>query len=146
MDSLDHGLKLSGNVSLIDSQITLDDRGRALELEPSRELQGQSPLLANLQLAYDHFGSSQKATLLLNYFDDRIDRVSRRPRPSVVEKGRLQVNANYEVPVGERSSLKFKVKNLLDAEIEYQQGDQIVERYRQGTEFSLGYSYDFAAD
>ena len=146
MDSLDHGVKLSGNVSLIDSQITLDDRGRALELESSRELQGQSPLLANFQLGYDHFGSGQKLTLLLNYFDDRIDRVSRRPRPSVVEKGRLQINANYEVPLGDRSSLKFKVKNLLDAEIEYQQGNQIVERYRQGAEFSLGYSYDFAAD
>ena len=42
-----------------------------------RKLQGQSEYLANLQIGFDHFPTSQKFTLLANYFDDRIFRVAR---------------------------------------------------------------------
>ncbi len=141
-DGLDHGLSLSGNVALISSEITLDDVGQRLEIDPKRDLQGQSPFLANLQLNYDHYTSGQKATLLLNYFDDRIDVVTRN-QPSIMEAGRLLVNINYEKQVGDSGKVKFKAKNLLDAKTEYTQGGRVIESYRKGIEFSLGYSMDF---
>ena len=142
VDSLDHGLKISGNVAFISSQITLDEVGARLEADPTRDLQGQSPFLANLQVAYDHFGTDQKATLLINYFDDRIDAVQR-VQPVRKESGRATVNFNYEVGVGASSKLKLKVKNLLDAKTEYTQAGKVIEQYRRGIELGLGYSIDF---
>lgn len=138
----DWSMGVGGNVSFIDSEIELDDVGQRLEIDDKRELQGQSPFLANIQLNVDHFPWDQKFTLLANYFDDRIDRVTRNT-PSVYEVGRVSLNVNYEKGFEHGSAFKLKVRNLLDAKTEYEQGGQVIESYRKGVEVLLGYSMDF---
>lgn len=142
LDSARHGLSVGGNLAFIDSEIELDDVGARLEIDPKRELQGQSPFLANLQISWDYFPWGQKFTLLANYFDDRIDVVTRN-QPPIEEKGRLLVNLAYEKALFSASTLSFKVKNLLDADVEYIQGGRTIEKYGEGLELSLGYSVRF---
>ncbi|MFP5307022.1 MAG: TonB-dependent receptor domain-containing protein [Gammaproteobacteria bacterium] len=142
IDWADWSLGVGGNVSFIESEIELDDVGQRLEIDPKRDLQGQSPFLANLQLSLDHYPWNQKLTLLANYFDDRIDRVTRNT-PSVYEAGRLSLNFNYEKGFSGGSAVKLKLKNLLNEPVEYTQGGRVIERYRTGVEVSLGYSHSF---
>lgn len=137
-----HGLALGANMAFIESDIELDDVGQRLEISDNRDLQGQSPFLANLQLSHDYFPWRQKATLLANYFDDRIDIVTRN-QPSIIETGRLQLNFNYEKELFSSSKLSLKLKNILDEDIEYTQGGRTIERYKEGAEISLGYSLRF---
>lgn len=137
-----YGLSGGANVSLIRSEIELNDVGRRLEVDPKRDLQGQSPMLANAQLSLEHFPSSQQLTVLANYFDDRIDRIARN-QPSILESGRISLNLNYEKRLQDRSKVRLGLKNLLDAKTQYTQGGKVIESYRRGVEFSMGYSYNF---
>lgn len=138
-----HSLSVSGNLAFIDSEITLDDVGQRLELEDSRALQGQSPFLANLQFGYDHFATSQKVTMVVNYFEDRIDIVARKPNPVIYEAARATVNLTYEKELANRSKLSLKIKNLLDEKTQYLQDGKVIESYRKGLEARLGYAYPF---
>ena len=77
IDTDAHGLFVNGNLSYIDSEVSLTSKSLQLEGAGSegRSLQGQSKYLA--KIGYDHYPTEQKFTLLLNYFDDRIFRVAR---------------------------------------------------------------------
>ncbi|MGQ0528904.1 MAG: TonB-dependent receptor domain-containing protein [Panacagrimonas sp.] len=142
IDTAEHLLSVGANMAFIQSEIELDETGQRLEIDPKRDLQGQSPFLANLQVSYDHNPWSQKVTLLANYFDDRIDIVTRN-QPAIMETGRLQLNLGYEKELTSASKLSLKLKNLLDEDTEYTQGGTIIETYKQGREISLGYSLKF---
>lgn len=143
LESSSYSLKLGANLSYIDSKITLSEDGQRLESVDSRELQGQSPWLANLQLSLDHYPLSQKATLLVNYFDDRIDAVGAGAQEAIYEVGRVTMNFNYEKEFANESSVSFKAKNLLDTEVQYEQSGQVIESWREGIELSIGYSIKF---
>ncbi len=140
---------VSGNVSYIDSEVELDDDSIRLEGEDSigRDLQGQSPWLANLQLGYDDYQDQQKFTLLVNFYDDRIYRVTRGGNNGPeYEKGRISVDFTYEKTferLEDSVVLKVKLKNILDEPFEKERNDQIIESYKEGTSLSLGLSYEF---
>ena len=119
---------------------------KSLQLEGTgsdgRKLQGQSEYLANLQLGYDHFPSSQKATLLVNYFDDRIYRVARGAALGpIIEEGRAIVDFNYEKTFSDNWTVKLKVKNLTNEAVAYSQNVSEVEIYETGTSVNLSLSY-----
>lgn len=141
-DTASQFLSVGANLAFIESEIELDEVGQRLERDPKRDLQGQSPFLANLQVSHDYFPWRQKATLLVNFFDDRIDIVTRN-QPVIEESGRLIVNFNYEKELFASSKLSLKIKNLLDEDVEYTQGGAVIESYKEGTEISLGYSVNF---
>lgn len=140
----DYSARIGGNVAFIDSETQLSTAAAQQEGAGSRELQGQSPLLANLQLSVDHFPWDQKFTLLVNYFDDRIDRAARGALGSIFEAARMTVNFNYEKGLTEQSTLRLRIQNLLDEDVEFTQNGRVIESWRDGLEFSLGYSWDFA--
>ena len=142
-------VSLSGNISYIDSEVDLDDNSLRLEGSDSlnRELQGQSPLLANIRFGFDDYDSEQKFTLLINYFDDRIYRVTRGENNGPeYEVGQVQIDFNYEktLYIGDDvMTLKAQVKNLLNEEVRWKQNDVNVESYKQGTSLSLIFGYEF---
>ncbi len=139
-----YSMEVGANMSFIDSETTLTDAAAQQEGTTKRDLQGQSPFLANLQISLDHFPTDQKFTLLVNYFDDRIDRVARGQLGNIMEAGRATLNFNYEKGLTPASTLKLKIQNLLDEEIEFTQDGRVVESWKEGVSFSLGYSWDFA--
>ena len=146
VDSDVHGLFVNGNLSYIDSSVTLGARSLQLEGEGSngRSLQGQSEYLANLQIGYDHYPTEQKVTLLFNYFDDRIFRVARGAAIGpLIEKGRLLVDLNYENILSDNWIFNVKVKNLTNEPISYSQNGREIELYKTGTSISASLSYEF---
>ncbi len=139
-------LVVGGNVSYIDSDATPDSRSIDLGDKKGRKLQGQSEWLANLQLGLDHDPSLQKFTLLVNYFDDRIYRLTRGAAfENEIENGRISVDLTYEKTFGDRENMKLsgKIENLLNEEVGYSRGGVDIETYEVGTSFSLGFSYEF---
>ncbi|MGB1556195.1 MAG: TonB-dependent receptor domain-containing protein [Oceanococcaceae bacterium] len=142
-DGIDNTIDISGNIALIESDIALDADGRRLEGISSRELQGQSPFLANLQIALDNYEWDMTGTLVINYFDDRIDTVSRAPLEPIYESGRVDVNLTADKSFRNGSKVSLKIKNLLDAAIERTQNGRVIDTYKKGVSISLGLSYDF---
>lgn len=139
-----HSVFFNGNVSYIDSEVTLDSKSLQLEGagSDSRQLQGQSEYLGNLQIGYDHLPTAQKFTFLVNYFDDRIFRVARGAALGpIIEKGRAVVDLNYEKAFFEQWTLKFKVKNLTNEAVAYSQNINKIEFYETGTSVNLSLSY-----
>lgn len=149
IDRADILVSLSGNISYIDSEVDLDDNSLRLEGSDSlkRELQGQSPLLANIKLGFDDYESDQKFTLLVNYFDDRIYRVTRGENNGPeYEVGQVQIDLNYEKTFysgDDVMTFKAQVKNLLNEDVQWEQNDVVVESYKQGTSLSLIFGYEF---
>ncbi len=142
-DGIDNVITLSGNIALINSEISLDSDGVRLEGRSSRELQGQSPFLANIQFALDNYEWDTKLTIVANYFDDRIDAVARAPLGPIYESGRIDINLNGEKAFRGGSKISFKLKNLLNEPIERTQDGRVIDTYKKGMSLSLGYSLSF---
>lgn len=135
---------LAGNISYIDSKVSLDGTSQSLEGRSSRDLQGQSPWLANIQLGYDHYETEQKVTLLINYFDDRIDRISRGAGiENQLESGRVVIDVNYEKLFGDAVTFSAQIKNLFNEPVEFERAGRVIETYEEGTEISLKLEYEF---
>lgn len=146
LDEDDYLLTLSGNIAYIDSKVDLS--ADSLRLEGSaadrRALQGQSEWLANIQLGFDHYPSEQKFTLLLNYFDDRIFRISRgATNGPEVEVARVLVDFVYERMFSENFTVEASIKNILNEDVEYSQNGRTIESYQTGTRIGVGMSYRF---
>ena len=144
VEDTDYSIFVNGNITFIDSSVTLAAKSLQLEGAGSsgRQLQGQSEYLGNLQMGYDHFPSGQKLTLLLNYFDDRIFRTARGAALGpLVEVARTVVDLNYEKSFGEDWAIKLQVKNLTDEPVAYSQNQNVIESYEVGTSLSLSLSY-----
>lgn len=137
---------VGGNLSWIDSTVSLDDNSIRLEGADAigRELQGQSPVLANLQFGLDLFPSEQKFTLLFNYFDDRIYRVTRGDNNGPeYELGRLLVDLTYEKTFESGLVLNASAKNILNEEVRWARNGHVIERYSPGVSYSMGVSYSW---
>ena len=146
LDGVDSLLWLGGNVSYIDSEVALSADSLRLEgaTADGRQLQGQSEWLANFQVGYDHYPTEQKLTLLVNYFDDRIFRISRGARTKAqVESGRVLVDLTYSKLFGDALTLEAQIKNLFNEEVEYARGGRSIESYQTGTAIKVGVTYEF---
>lgn len=142
-DGIDDVIRLSGNLSWIESEITLDAEGARLEQQAKRQLQGQAPYLANLRLEYDSYKLDGNITLVANWFDDRLDTVTRGTQSPLFEKGRIDLGLNAEKNLGSKSKLSLRLRNLLDTPIERTQDGRMRETYKKGVSASIGYSHSF---
>ena len=144
LDTDKHGLFVSGNLSYIDSAVSLTPESKSLQGADSdgRSLIGQSEYLANLQLGYDHFPSNQKITFLINFFDDRIFRLSRGEVDPVIEDGRTTIDLNYENIFSNKWSLKLKAKNLTNEPVSFSRDEDLIEHYETGMSVSASLSYE----
>ncbi|MEY3038654.1 MAG: hypothetical protein RL143_1221, partial [Pseudomonadota bacterium] len=144
IDDADYLLFVGGNASWISSEVSLDANSIRLEGADSigRELQGQSPMLANLQFGLDLYPSEQKFTLLFNYYDDRIYRVTRGENNGPeYELGRMLVDLTYEKTFESGLVLKASAKNLLNEKVEWARNGHVIESYTPGVSYSVGVSY-----
>lgn len=140
---------IAGNLALTQDDLTLGERSLRLEAFDDRNLQGLSETLGNLQFGVDHIGTGISGTLLVNYFDDRIDRAIRSSiLGPVFEKARVEVDLTFDWETEFGTSFSFKIGNVLDSDIEFE-GLTITDNvyfnqsYRKGRTFSLGVSHRF---
>jgi len=142
-EALFERLYLAGNFSVIESEITIDPESRGILTSESRALQGQSPLIINLQAGYDDPERGIEATVLYNFVGERIVEVGVLGAPDKKEQGTGELDFVFRWRLGDHLSFKAKFGNLLDADFRIKQGLETTQQYRNGRTMSLGLRYDF---
>lgn len=139
---------LEGNLTLVHSRVKLGAAELALRrsfdsvASDSRPLQGQSPYIINLNIAFDSDRSGTHGTILYNVFGPRISDVSMGGVPDVYEQPRHMIDATLSQRIWRRLTLKVAGKNLLDDSVrkthKYKGNEYIFEEYSTGRTFSIG--------
>lgn len=132
-----HLVFVSGNFSVIDSEVEIAFRKRIM--------QGQPDLLANLQVGFDSANSSAKYTLIYNYQGESLYSATQvgSQAPDVFQEPRAELSANYSAEILNDLTLKVALKNLTDEEVSLTQAGSNFRSYKKGRELNLGLSFDF---
>ena len=133
-------------LSLIDSEVTLFGEGEspsdvpvtgsrqiARLFENEREISGQSDMLGNLILTYTNYDADFEGSLAYNYTGERIILVGAENAPNIIEeaRGQLDLLARYRFALHHTDlELELKVKNLLNDEVEWTQGQPALRELR----------------
>ncbi|MBN12000.1 MAG: hypothetical protein CMI17_03210 [Opitutaceae bacterium] len=113
---------LGGNLAIIDSEVNRSqleiDRKIAEfpDLSPTRELQGQSSSIFNLDASWEHYRKGTAITISYNNTGERLYAVTNANLPLVDEKPSEVLDLIASQRLGPSWKLKFKVSNLLDSE------------------------------
>jgi hypothetical protein len=137
-------LSVLGNVTLVRSEVQLDEDAGGVQTNQERPLAGQSPFVVNAGLDYANERSGTRARLLYNVAGARISKVGASGLPDEYEQPRHQVDLTVAQRLGDHFDVKVGVENLLDAPVRFTQGgDAVVGEYRTGTTatFSATWSY-----
>ncbi|MFK8042586.1 TonB-dependent receptor domain-containing protein [Congregibacter sp.] len=135
-DDYNNTLFVSFNAAYIESEVTLLNGD-------ARALQGQPEYTANFVIGYDNVPGGHQLTLLYNHNGESIADVGILGLPNVLLEERGELNLVYRYDISEKATLKARVENIFDAEVEYTQGDQIFQFYEKGTTFQLGFDWEF---
>jgi outer membrane receptor protein involved in Fe transport len=141
------------NVSLINSKVSIPaeelESIRAIDpdAKDTRQLQGQSPYIINLELSYDNMSTGTYASVFYNVFGDRLAEVSIGGTPDVFERSRPMFDFTISQNVFNNFNLRLSIKNLLNSPFklshEFKDAEYIRSEYRTGTSVSLGLNYSF---
>lgn len=145
-------VQVGGNLTLTQSEVSRPEdvlqaiRAFDVDADDSRDLQGQSPFIVNLNAGYENPNSGTSINVFFNRFGDRLDVVTRNG-VDLFERARsmIDVNASQRLPGGVKA--KVSVKNVLN-------NDKVVSQSFQGQDFindfqpigrtiSVGLSYSY---
>ncbi|MDZ7787214.1 MAG: hypothetical protein U5K73_03490 [Halofilum sp. (in: g-proteobacteria)] len=105
---------VQANLTLADSEVTLDEQGRATNTK--RNLQGQADHVFNLQLGYQ--GAKHDATVSFNRVGERLQGTGEAGQPDIFQEPVNSLDAKYTYTWTDDLKLSFSVRNLLDEDIE----------------------------
>jgi len=159
---LNKGLKdisFNANVSIIKSAVDMSDiefNSRVLAvrdgetIEPTRELQGQSPYLINVGFNYKGSTNGWQSGLFYNVQGKTLEVVGIRAVPDVftLPFHNLSLNISKEFGKNQNSKISLQFANILNDDIEsvyrsFRATDQIYSLRAPGQAISLGYSINF---
>jgi hypothetical protein len=136
-------LFLGFNYAWIDSEIDLGDSA-GISTNSQRPLQGQSPYVGNLSLAYLPTDGKVEATLLYNVFGERISQVGASSRPDTYEQPFKQLDFTMSAALPwDGWKLKLRLKNLLDPEATFTVGDEVARRFSKGREAAVSVEWRY---
>lgn len=135
-EDYNHTLFVTFNAAYIESEVTLLNGD-------TRPLQGQPEYTANFVIGYDNLAGGHQITLLYNHSGEYIADVGILGRPNVVLEERGELNLVYRWDFNDNGSLKARVENIFDAEVEYTQDGDIFQLYEKGTTFQIGIDWEF---
>ena len=127
---------VSFNAAFIESEVSAEN-------QEDRALQGQPEYTANLIFGYDHVSAGHQLTVLLNQNGKSIADVGVSGQPDVFLEPRLDLNVVYRFDISDSLTLKAKLENLLDDEVEYTQGGQVFQIYNRGPSIQVGLDWQF---
>ncbi|MGB0893258.1 MAG: TonB-dependent receptor domain-containing protein [Parashewanella sp.] len=134
---------LAGNLTLSDSEIEIAANGEIDPTNNKRRMTGHSQWVTNFQVSFDSPDDMHSATLVYNVFGKRIAYGGRGGLDDVYEQPFHSLDFTYSFLPIESLTVKFKAKNLLGSESEYdQQGTQVYLK-DPGTEVTLQVSYSY---
>ncbi len=127
-----------GNVSWIQSKVSLDPLTSSQLTSSERPLQGQSPYVINLGIYYDRPQAGLQGSLLYNVLGRRITEVGTDLRPDIFEEPVHQLDLVLTQKNKSGLALGLKIKNLLDPEVQSRQGNQVIRSFQKGRSYFLG--------
>ncbi|HXF48369.1 MAG TPA: TonB-dependent receptor [Verrucomicrobiae bacterium] len=139
------------NLTLVHSTVDIDSlelriiQGYDPNPKTTRELQGQSPFILNLDVSYSNYKTGTTASALYNVFGKRLAEVSKGGAPNVFEAARGQLDFTLSQRIWNAVTFKASAKNLLDSEYKKvytfkgQEYPALV--YKKGRVFSAGFSW-----
>jgi outer membrane receptor protein involved in Fe transport len=134
---------VTGNVAWIESDVTIAASDLGVTTNASRELQGQSPWVANLGLGYSNPVRGTDALLLFNMFGERITEAGVNLTPDAKEQPRALLDFNLKQVLFNDWVLGLKLRNILDSKFEVKQGSEIQRSFKTGREISLSLAFEF---
>ncbi|CAM3657393.1 TonB-dependent receptor domain-containing protein [Rheinheimera salexigens] len=134
---------LASNLTLSDSEISIQPLPGANLTHSKRGLSGHSKYVLNMQLGYDADNDQHHATLTYNVFGKRIAFAGVNDKDDAYEQPFNSLDLTYSYTPSENLSLKLAAKNLLDQDVEILQQGQILQRRAEGQDYSLSLSYNF---
>ena len=143
---------VSGNYTYIKSKVELTQEQKEKYVTQDRGLQGLSPYVINLSLSYD---IPQKRSLNLSF-----NKMAKRLMRIALKNGDVILGLDdYEIPpklldftwiekmkfdsIPGKYALTFKLRNILDSETTWVQGNNVTLKYKTGRSFSLSISSKF---
>ena len=133
---------VSGNVTLSESEITIGDA--ALNLTNNvREMSQHSPWVVNLQLGFDAPNERHSASLAYSAFGERLFFAGSNGAPDAFEQPFHSLDLIYSYYPTEAMTIKLRLQNLLDEQLEIEQGGVTVLEQTVGSVIKLDLSYRF---
>jgi TonB-dependent receptor len=126
------------NVTVMNSRIHLYDSTQASATNLSRRMVGQAPYVINAGVTYATPSHGSTATVLFNRVGERITAAGSIPLPDVVERSRNVLDLSFRRSLTPAVSLRFDLKNVLDAPYDVVQGTVTREFYRSGRTITAG--------
>lgn len=133
------------NAALVDSEVDIGSAG-AQQTSTERELEGQSPWVANVQFSYDNPDLDLQAALLFNMAGERIVDVGTQGLPDSYEQPVARLDFNYRQAVdlfGLPLRIQLKIRNILDEDYEVLRGSSVERLYTRGRSVSLSVDVQF---
>jgi len=130
------------NYAWIDSTVEIDS-SLTTQTNPDRPLQGQSPWVMNFQFGYYNPDSPTEWSLLYNEFGERISQAGVLGQPDIYEQPFPQLDFVYKRRFSADWRFVLKLKNLLDPDVEYTQGQETTRIFQLGREASLEVQWAF---
>ena len=141
------------NASWIESEVDIGTL--ATNQIQNRPLQGQSPYIINTGLYYNDIETGFSVNAAYNVFGPRIFSVGDKVFPSWWELPRHSLDFQISKIWAKRFETKFNIQNALNAAYRIYQDNNsdnkiedqeaLIQRYKVGTQFSLGLSWKFGA-
>ena len=140
------------NAALIHSRVELGQAGLG-QLNTNRPMQGQSPFIVNAGLFYE--GNNElRVSLLYNIVGQRIFIIGYHSYPDIYEMPRNHLDLTISRNIARNLRLNMGVRDILNENIVLMQdanqdghfdlySDQVIQRFRPGTRFSLGLAFTF---
>jgi hypothetical protein len=136
---------LTGNLSLIDSEVTVVTQGAFIPTNEKRRLEGQSPYVVNLNLVWQSSTGATEVGAFYNVFGPRIEAAGGSGVPDIEERPRNVLDVTFRQQVTDRLGVRLKAENLLDAPYRWEQSangiTRIQREYAVGRSLSVGLSY-----
>lgn len=148
LKTLPRGLFIAGNMTLSDSEITLDPALASILTNRERRLTGHSEWVFNATLGYDSENARHSAYLNYNAFGDRIFFAGTAGNDDAYEQPFHSLGLVYKFFPTDRLQLEFELDNILDEEREFHQinsGGQVARILTQevGRSVSFGARWTF---
>jgi len=136
------GFFTAGNVTLSDSELEVGSSAFALTND-KRPLTQQSDTILNIQIGYDAPNERHSATLSLNSFSERLYYAGRNGAPDAYEQPFQSLDLTYSWYPAQNWSFKLRLQNLLDENLEIEQGGVTVLEQEIGMTFKADVRFNF---
>ncbi|MDO5663942.1 MAG: TonB-dependent receptor [Bacteroidia bacterium] len=141
-------LSIGLNASYIYTNLKLNMRDTEVR---NSQLEGASPVLVNMDLSYNYTKKDKNliASIILNYFSNRIHTIGSKGYKDIIEEGVLTLDFAASYKFNRHLSLKAKASNLLDPSYRLSRKSSstdekiVLNEFKKGQNISLGISYEF---